>query len=169
MLTDPNSFIRAHVQPQDVIQFFEISIAAPATAPIVGGGTNGIAFLLGNPAASPPSPANAQVTAMSATFWIETVQYQLEIPVFLPGQPPLVLPAPGGILGQPVTEFLVDPPLALAITTPRVVTVTSTQIQYSQTVTLVFNNGITWPHVSVATLVPSTPVPIAASAWAQGG
>ena len=39
------------------------------------------------------------------------------------------------------------------------ITVTSTQIQYSQTVMLSFN-GLTWPHVSVATLRPSGATPV---------
>ena len=38
--------------------------------------------------------------------------------------------------------------------------VSYTQIQYTQTVLLNFNN-LTWPHVSVATLVPNEPVPVA--------
>jgi hypothetical protein len=51
---------------------------------------------------------------------------------------------------------LVTPPVE--ITEPRTIIVRSTQIQYTQTVLLNFN-GLTWPHVSVATLVPSDPVP----------
>jgi len=56
---------------------------------------------------------------------------------------------------------LVDPPIQ--ITTPRAITVTSTQIQYSQTEVLSFN-GLLWPHVSVATLVPADPLSAAAAA-----
>jgi hypothetical protein len=47
---------------------------------------------------------------------------------------------------------------------PRTLTVTSVQIQYSQTVNLNFKN-LSWPHVSVATLVPADPVNIPDSAW----
>ena len=43
---------------------------------------------------------------MEAVFWIETVEYTLEVPVFEPGHPPLVIPAPTGA-GQPVPRFLV--------------------------------------------------------------
>jgi hypothetical protein len=38
------------------------------------------------------------------------------------------------------------------------------QIQYSQQVLLNFN-GLSWPHVSVATLVPASPVPVPASVF----
>jgi hypothetical protein len=51
------------------------------------------------------------------------------------------------------------------VTEARTITIRFTQIQYSQTVNLSFN-GLTWPHVSVATLVSSTPVTIPPSAWA---
>jgi hypothetical protein len=61
-----------------------------------------------------------------------------------------------------VPSFVLDPPIQL--TGPRIIKVTSTQIQYSQTVILNFN-GLSWPHVSVATLVPADPLPIPASAW----
>ncbi len=100
---------------------------------------------------------------MEATFWIETVEFSIEVPIFEPGQPPLIIPANTGAAGQPVPEFLVNPPVA--IKAPRSITVKATQIQYSQQVFLNFNT-LTWPHVSVATLVPSSPIPIPASAWA---
>ena len=60
-------------------------------------------------------------------------------------------------------EFLVNPPIP--ITAPRSITVKATQIQYSQHVFLNFD-GITWPHISVATLVPSGPIAIPPAAWA---
>ncbi|MDQ2762990.1 MAG: hypothetical protein M3Y22_05730, partial [Pseudomonadota bacterium] len=62
----------------------------------------------------------------------------------------------------PVPKFLVHPPME--IKTPRTITVKSTQIQYSQQVFLNFN-GLTWPHVSVATLVPSDAIAVPPSAW----
>jgi hypothetical protein len=99
---------------------------------------------------------------MVATFWIETVEFDIEVPGFTPGDPPLVIPAETGDAGQPIPEFLVDPPTA--ITGPRTITVSCTQIQYSQQVTLVFN-GLAWPHVSVATLVSAEPVPVPATAF----
>ena len=55
-----------------------------------------------------------------------------------------------------------NPPIE--ITAPRTIKVTSTQIQYSQEVFLNFN-GLTWPHVSVNTLVPADDIPVPPSAW----
>jgi len=159
MLNDPNTVLRNHIATQDVISTTTISVATQAAAPLTGGGTDNIAFLTGSAAAGGP---NAQAIKMQATFWIETVQFSIQVPIFEPGQPALIIPAETGAEGQPVPEFLVNPPIA--IKTPRTIKVNATQIQYSQEVFLNFN-GLTWPHVSVATLVPNAPVPIPASAW----
>jgi hypothetical protein len=159
MLDDPNSFLRKHIAPQTITSTTVISVSTAPASPLFGGGTDNIAFLLGDPAASKP---NAQTLKVEAVFWIETVQFEIEVPIFEPGQPPLIIPAQTGAEGQPVPEFLVNPPIA--ITAPRTIKVNATQIQYSQQVFLNFNT-LTWPHVSVATLVPNAPGAIPASAW----
>jgi hypothetical protein len=160
MLTDPNTLLRNHIASQTITSTTVIAITTEPAAPLFGGGTDDIAFLLGNPSAGAP---NADAVKMHAEFWIETVQFTIEVPVFEPGQPPLIIPAETGSAGQPVPDFLVNPPVA--ITAPRSITVTAPQIQYSQRVVLNFN-GLSWPHVSVATLVPASPVPVPASAFA---
>jgi hypothetical protein len=159
MLTDPNTLLRNHIASQTITSTTVIAITTEPAAPLFGGGTDDIAFLLGNPSASAP---NADAVKMHAEFWIETVQFTIEVPVFEPGQPPLIIPAETGSAGQPVPDFLVNPPVA--ITAPRSITVTAPQIQYSQRVVLNFNS-LSWPHVSVATLVPASPVPVPASAF----
>jgi hypothetical protein len=160
LLNDPNTLLRNHIASQTITSTTIISISTEPAAPLFGGGTDNIAFLLGNAAASKP---NAQTLKMEATFWIETTEFVIPVPIFEPGQPPLIIPAQTGAAGQPVPEFLVNPPIP--ITAPRSITVKATQIQYSQQVFLNFNT-LTWPHVSVATLVPSSPITIPASAWA---
>jgi hypothetical protein len=160
MLTDPNTLLRNHIASQTITSTTVIAITTEPAAPLFGGGTDDIAFLLGNPSAGAP---NADAVKMHAEFWIETVQFAIEVPVFEPGQPPLIIPAETGGAGQPVPDFLVNPPVA--ITAPRSITVTAPQIQYFQRVVLNFN-GLSWPHVSVATLVPASPVPVPASAFA---
>jgi hypothetical protein len=91
------------------------------------------------------------------------VQDTLQIPIFAPGQGPIIVEPDGPRpFGRPVPRYLVDPPLL--VPAPRTLKVTSTQIQYTQTVNLNFKT-LSWPHVSVATLVPADPVTIPASAW----
>jgi hypothetical protein len=64
--------------------------------------------------------------------------------------------------GVVVPFFVVNP--SFDITEPRTILVTSTQTQYSQVVHLDFAS-LTWPHVSVATLVPAGDVVVPDSAF----
>jgi hypothetical protein len=160
MLTDPNTVLRNAIVGQHITHTTVITISTSPATPLFGGGAENIAFLMGDAGGVKP---NARTTQMTATFWIETVQHTILAPVFTPGDPPVIVqpegPAPAGGL-QP--SFILHPPIP--IPTPRPITVTSTQIQYSQTVMLSFN-GLTWPHVSVATLRPSSAISIPPSAW----
>lgn len=99
---------------------------------------------------------------MDATFWIETVQSTLDIPVLASGASTKIEVPASNSRSQPGPTFNVKPPFA--VTAPRKLVVTWTQIQYSQTVMLDFN-GLSWPHVSVATLVPADPLDIPEPVW----
>ena len=82
----------------------------------------------------------------------------LHIPYYRAGSPPLFLKAKASIAGQRVATFSVTPPNDIEF--PGIdVTVTFTQIQYTQNVTLNFK-GLSWPHVSVNTLVPADTIEI---------
>lgn len=165
ILNDPNTVLRNHLSGQHIISTTEISISTSPATPLFGGGTDNIAFLLGDPAAI-PNPAgpgqNAQTIQMNATFWIEEVQHTLLIPSFEPGQPPLELSPESPIPGHPAPRVILRPPFPIPHPIP--ITFTSVQIQYSQTVELNFE-GLTWPHVSVATLIPSGPITVPPSVW----
>ena len=52
MLSDPNTVLRNHIASQKIIATTPISIATNPSPPLFGGGTDNIAFLLGNAAAS---------------------------------------------------------------------------------------------------------------------
>lgn len=160
ILDDPNTVLRDAIKGQKIVSTTQISISTSPAKPLFGGGADNIAFLMGDPASAAP---NADIPVMSATFWIETVEHEIDIPIFTPGQPPIVVhgPAPA-VAGQPVRKFLVNPPFP--IPKPRRITFTSTQIQYSQLVMLRFFT-LDWPHVSVSTLVPADPIPVPPSAW----
>jgi hypothetical protein len=159
MLDNPASLLSTHLTGLTVTSNTAITVSTRPTPPLFGGGNNNMAFLMGDAHATSP---NAQAATMEATFWIETVEYTIQVPVHALGQPPLTIAAEGGSGGAPVPEFLIDPPVA--ITAPRTIKATATQIQYAQKVFLNFN-GLTWPHVSVATLVPASPVAVSASAF----
>ena len=159
MMDDPNTLLRNHIASQTITSTTVIQVATEAVAPLFGGGTDNIAFLLGDSASNNP---NANAVKMDAVFWIETVEFSIDVPIFTPGQPPLIIPADTGAAGQPVPQFLVNPPIP--ITAPRTITVAATQIQYSQRVLLNFAT-LSWPHISVATLVPASPIPVPDSAF----
>ncbi|KAM0187776.1 hypothetical protein ACHAPQ_010514 [Fusarium lateritium] len=125
-------------------------------APTPGGGTANIAFLVGANSQSP----NANAVQMDSTFWVETIKSEITIHNYTPGKPLLLQPAyqqGDGKAPPPLPTFSITPPGPA--TGPKTIPVTYTQIQYSQTVILNFH-GLSWPHLSLATLVPAQPIEI---------
>lgn len=150
MLADPNSVLRDHIAGQHILSTTTITVSTSPAQPLLGGGTDNIGFLVDN----------ADAVSMTATFWIETVEHTILVP---PGPPrPLELHAEGHTPTRPSPTFSVHPPVPLRVPLP--ITFRTTQIQYSQTVQLIFNN-LSWPHVSVATLVPAGPVHVGNPGW----
>jgi hypothetical protein len=160
MLDDPNSLLRQQIQHQKILSTTTIfiSTAPPPPAGAFGGGTANIAFLLGQPAATAP---NAQSAKMTAVFWIETVQEDIIVAVHGKGHK-FTVKGKLNTPGQRVPLFTGTIPVNM--TAPRTLTVTYTQIQYTQTVILNFS-GLAWPHVSVNTLVPAEAIVVPDSAW----
>jgi hypothetical protein len=152
ILDNPNIILKNRADAQTITATTVIQISTKPAAPLFGGGTDNIAFLLGDTNATAP---NADTIQMSATFWVETVTEQITVPAYTAARPVIVQGAASA--GEPVVSFSVTShtPTAAATT----VEVSYTQIQYTQTVLLNFNH-LTWPHVSVATLVPNEPVPV---------
>jgi hypothetical protein len=157
ILDNPNLVLQNRIASQNITSTAVIIIKTKPDLPLFGGGDANIAFLLGNPAATAP---NANAIEMTAIFWISTVAETITVPACTPGSPVTI--QGDASAGNPVPTFLVDPPTEITVDTP--INVTFTQIQYTQTVFLNFN-GLTWPHVSVASLVPNDPIPVPPSAF----
>jgi hypothetical protein len=100
----------------------------------------------------------------NATFWIETVIYNVKVPALIAGDAPLVLcPVQTNQPVPLVPSFLASiPDIDGKKFAGGTITVSTIQIQYSQETILNFG-GISWPHVSVASLVPAAPIPVPAS------
>lgn len=165
MLTDPNTVLRNQIANQTITETVTIDISTNPTAPLFGGGPANIAFLLGqNPPPASGLGPNAQTVLMKATFWIETVIYKIKVPPMNAGDAPLVLSPEQTNPPVPlVPSFLVSIPFVEGKKfAGGTITMSTTQIQYSQEVILNFN-GLSWPHVSVASLVPADPIPVPAS------
>ena len=160
ILDDPNTVLRNANIGKSINKTTTIQISTSPQAPQLGGGTANIDFLVGATTGTTTGP-NAQATQMDATFWISEVSHKLTVPVHTLGQGPIEIAAPSPVKGAPAgfqaPSFIVDPPDA--ITAPKTITVTSTQIQYSQRVILNFA-PLSWPHVSVATLIPKDPIKV---------
>lgn len=146
LLNDPNTLLRDHIAGMTIISTDVLLIDTQSAES--GGGTTNIGFL-GGDAGGP----NATAVEMSAIFWIETVQAQLQLGPLDAGSTVNVSPVVPA--GAPAPTFSVTS--ATDTGSPQSVTVTYPQIQYTQNVSLNFNT-LTWPHVSVATLVPAKPI-----------
>lgn len=157
ILTDPNTVLRNENVGKTITSSTTFTVSTVPASPEFGGGIADIAFLVGN-----SNGPNANAAQMAAQFWLNTVSYKLVVPVWKVGSPPLILKPTAPHAGALVESFSVTPPKA--ITTPTTITVTTTQIQYSQMVFLNFA-GLTWPHVSVATLIKQGNLTVPASAF----
>jgi hypothetical protein len=153
ILANPNLVLKNRADAQTITSTVVNVISTNPADPLFGGGTDNIAFLLGDKNATAP---NADAVQMSAIFWIETVTEQITVPAYTADQPVIVQGATSA--GNPVVSFSVTSQTPTSEDTT--IDVSYTQIQYTQTVLLNFNH-LTWPHVSVATLVPNEPVPVA--------
>lgn len=153
MLDNPNLVIQTRAAAQNVTSTTVIVIDTNPVAPLFGGGTDNIAFLLGDLTTTAP---NANAVHMTAIFWIETVSEKITVPPCSTDMPVTV--QGDASAGNPVVSFEVT--TATERTEATELDVTYTQLQYTQTVFLNFN-GLTWPHVSVATLVPNDLIPVA--------
>ncbi|ETN41617.1 uncharacterized protein HMPREF1541_03553 [Cyphellophora europaea CBS 101466] len=170
IIKNPNLILAKATQTQNITETitFEVSTGFP-TAELNGGGTTNISFLAGKQAplstTQAPDPAKvlnpenpiAHAAFMKSKFWIETVQYDVFVPKLAEKTTLLLSPEIPAGSTAPTPVF--------AVTTPpngnpqrKKITIPGIQIQSSQTVNLNFA-PLTWPHVSVATMVPKDPQP----------
>jgi hypothetical protein len=146
-VNDPNSVLRNAIAAQNILGFIAFTLSTENVDDSIGN----IPFLgipntgqePGVPAqASNPLNANAFVYSASATFWIEWVAIEPPNPAAKhtgPARPPVHAPGAG------------DPPDPSHTIEPYLGQRTYLQLQYSQTVILIFNK-VLWPHVTVGTL-----------------
>jgi hypothetical protein len=129
-----------------------------------GGGTANISFLAGTQfpiTTSAPDGTtgvpNAFAAVMTSRFWIETVAYEVNVPRLTARGTLLLRPTMSKDSHAPTPVFAITSPPKLPSEAKKIL-VPGIQIQYSQVVNLNFAT-LTWPHVSVATLVPTGPQP----------
>jgi hypothetical protein len=131
-VNDPNSVLRDAIDGQEILGTVAIKLTTDGVADSIAN----IPFLGIPNAAEPDNPVNpnAFVHSASATFWIEWVRLNSAHPLAQPG------PARQTAAATGVEPFANEPHFL--------------QLQYTQTVILIFNK-VLWPHVTVATLTLS--------------
>lgn len=176
IIKNPNKVLENAIAGQTITETitFEVSTGAP-TAKLNAGGTANISFLAGkqepvndlqiNTAPGEKDFPNAHAASMTARYWIESVVYDVKVPELPPDSPPVLLRPEMANTLAPTPIFAITPPKkgvppskdGIKIKVPGI------QIQSSQTVDMNFRDKdkpmLTWPHISVATLVPVDPQP----------
>ncbi|WYZ34269.1 hypothetical protein EsH8_I_000545 [Colletotrichum jinshuiense] len=153
MIDDPNSVLDLANKGKEIINNTSFTVSTESARPgttstkEAGGGTNNIGFLAGND----DNDGNAKAVKVTATYWVSTVNAKLNLKPFkpTPAKPSQTFSPVPLHANEVVPTFSVD----FEIPTAKTVNVQYTQIQYSQNVILNFG-PLSWPHVSVATLVP---------------
>lgn len=143
----------------------------PNVSKIPGGGTANTAFLYGSTVhdgRQNPGP-NANGVAVGCEYWVSTVEYDVLLPdgdfsgdkkqeKIVDSEARKEERAAGKIVVSPCFKIKLDK----KIPPQTIIKLEATQIQYSQNVTLDFDE-MGWPHISVGTLSPLDPVPVEAS------
>jgi hypothetical protein len=167
VFTDPNDILRQALEGQEIESFavFDLTAEAPHPPPtegakaqpaktLIGGGTSNIGFLQGTDDATNIArggSGNSHAIKMTVEYWIERVAATITIkPKSSDSSDPqeFHMISTAGVLGP---TFFIPASATAKLDAPVQKKVTWTQIQYSQNVTLNFN-GLSWPHISVATL-----------------
>jgi hypothetical protein len=175
LMLDPNRMLiefNENSTKKKIREYLHFSIHSdPTVSKIPGGGTANIAFLQGSgirDGRQNPGP-NAHGVNVGCDYWISTVEHDVLLPegdfsgdkkatIEVDSEARKEEKAAGKIVVSPSFKLELD----RVIPPNTIVKLDATQIQYSQNVTLTFDE-VDWPHISVATLSPKWPVPVEAS------
>ena len=170
LLRNPNRYLAKAIENMNITETitFEVDTGPGPDAKLNGGGTANIAFLAGPQdtitTAAPSGPKiNAHAVSMKAKYWIERVIYTVPVGPLGPNQLmtiPVLAQMPKAKDGKessaPTPKFLIRAP-PKGVPKPTTIEIPGIQIQSSQFVILNFG-GLSWPHVSVSSLVPTEPI-----------
>lgn len=181
---NPNNYLDEVNKKQTIVEHVTFNVDTKPKLKLWGGGTDNIAQLAEpeiaqgditvthKPAPGTASRANANAIQVTCQYWISTVQDQIRVPVFDKATLPRINSDPKlRDVSSNIVWPVVSPPATAGVRKPTFkimldknagefpLKVFYTQIQYSQNVSLDFGT-LTWPHISVATLVPADPIPI---------
>lgn len=154
-LKNPNKHLNDLNEGKKFDSHFEFTVKTK-NPELAGGGVSNIAFLMDGKKTESSTNGNAKATQMECTYWVSTLNHEVTIPKgdYTTTQGLRVLPV-GDVAGKPGPQFWIQ--IGRELKVGGTIKVQSTQIQYSQNVTLDFGT-LSWPHISVATLAPALPI-----------
>jgi hypothetical protein len=182
---NPNNYLKDNNDRKNIIKHVTFTVSTQPKLDLWGGGTDNIAQLAERELpgqggfttthvarTANSSTANANAVKVTCQYWISTVEDQVKIPKYDKATLPRINSKPE-LKDEPTNIVwpVVSPPSTAGVKKPSFqitlaknaaeinAKVRYTQIQYSQNVTLDFGT-LSWPHISVATLVPADPIPI---------
>jgi len=169
IIKNPHKVLEKAIKGLNITETITFQVSTgPPTAELNGGGTANISFLAGRQdpvttnAPGQKDFPNAHADFMKATYWIEVVQYKVTVPKVKIQTTLLLKPTLPPDSTAPTPVFAITTP-PNGVPQTKEIMVPGIQIQSSQTVNLNFGPPIapflSWPHVSVATLVPTGPQP----------
>jgi hypothetical protein len=153
-INDPNLILRDINKTKPITKHFEFTVSTKHST-LPGGGVANIAFLMAGTKPENPISGNANATKVTCTYWISTLAHKLDIPADDYSTKNFIGKPTDDVEGVPGPQFEVV--IGKKTNQKNTITVESTQIQYSQNVTLDFGK-LSWPHISVATLAPALPI-----------
>ena len=184
---NPNNYLSDNNNKKKIINHVTFTVDTKPKLALWGGGTDNFAQLAEreNPVpgqdgvtathvakAANVSTANANAIQVTCQYWISTVEDTIKIPKYDKATLPRINADPNlknkddnivwPVVSAPAVEGVRKPTFQIKLeknASEFSAKVRYTQIQYSQNVTLDFGT-LSWPHISVATLVPATPVQI---------
>lgn len=185
-LYNPNNFLAANNKLKKIRSHVNFKVDSKPSIKVWGGGTDNIAQLAEREknfsgvirthkaGVDGASTANANAVHVTCEYWISEVEDVITIPPYEKAKLELVAGetdrskpdnlkwpevAPEPVQGIKKPRFSIRLEGVDKVDKAFKATVKYTQIQYSQNVTLDFG-GLSWPHISVASLVPLDALPV---------
>lgn len=181
---NPENFLKENNDKKNIIEHVTFKVDSKPRLDLWGGGTDNSAHpaeheikdasgqvSTNDAEKTGTSTANANAIQVTCQYWISTVEDTITIPVFDKATLPRINSSKDQNDPDNIVWKVVSPSKTAGVNKPDFkimldknatefkAAVRYTQIQYSQNVTLNFGT-LSWPHISVASLVPADPVQI---------
>ena len=162
-VNNPNKILRDINDKKNIVNHLTFTVTTKPTDKLPGGGVANIGFLSSGKKSNPSGsvPGNANAVAVTCQYWVSTVIHTVVVKAGDYDKQPKDLDIVPEETKQGISAPKFRVQLRKKVSKDTIIQVPSTQIQYSQNVTLDFGI-LSWPHISVATLIPAQPLLVTA-------